>query len=240
VLIAAGENALAHAAPDEAARWFQRALDEAAADPPAAEILSLLGTTEAALRDPAGKAHLEAALAHAMDPALRSRTAVTLAEAVCMSGRWSDAFTVVAAARQEIGEEDPEALAALAAIGHMLAAYAPRSIDELALDPERVEALSRGPGWGAHALAAVLAALAAHRGEGVERVAELVDGRLDRRARRGARLSRMDSRAPGRPRGGGGRGARRDRRRHGHRHADGRGQRVLLPRRCHPRASEPR
>lgn len=179
VLIAAGENALAHAAPDEAARWFQRALDEAAAEPPAAEILSLLGTTEVALREPAATSHLQAALAHAMDPALRSRTAVTLAEAVCMSGRWSDAFTVVAAARHEIGDEDPEALAALAAIGHMLAAYAPRSIEELALDPQRVEAPSRGPGWGAHALAATLAALAAHRGEGVERVGELVDRALE-------------------------------------------------------------
>lgn len=85
-MMQAAEGALAHIAPDEALRWFRRALEEGASEPPAAAILARLGATEVILRVPEAIPHLETALELADDPELRPRIAVLLADCLFLTG----------------------------------------------------------------------------------------------------------------------------------------------------------
>ena len=176
-LVAAGERATAQAAPDEAARWFQRALEEGAATPDPAAIMSELGLSQAALRDPSAIEHLRDALAGGHDPRRQAQTATALADVLVMSGRWTEAFQLTTTYRRQLGS-DADALAQLAAVELMLAAYSPALAAASDLEPERLAHLTEGGTWAARALAAALAVTAAHRGERPARVLALVDRAL--------------------------------------------------------------
>lgn len=187
----AGEEALARGAPDEACRWFRRALEEDAAHPPKAELLVGLGASEMTLRDPRASASLERALELATEPPLRARIASGLAATMFLTGRWDAAAAVIADARRELASGPPETVAELASVGLMLGAYAPGLAARLELDRQALERVAVGGSWESSCLAAVLAALAAHRGEGTERVATLA-----RRALEGGRLLSEPGRGP--------------------------------------------
>ena len=178
-LMAAGQRAVAQAAPDEATRWFRRALAEQAPEPPSAWLLAQLGMSEATLRDGAAIGHLHEALAHAEDPRLRTHVATALADILVLAGRWDEAMDVVTRHRRALAADDEEGLAQLAAVELMVAAYSPRLASRSELDPGALVPLTMGPSWAAHALAAALAVSAAHRGEPFERVLELVDRALE-------------------------------------------------------------
>lgn len=174
-LMAAGQRAVAQAAPDEATRWFGRALAERALEPPAAQLLAQLGLSEAALRDSAAIGHLHEALAQADDARMRTRVATALADILVLSGRWEGAMDVVMSQRRALAADDDEGRAQLAAVELMVAAYSPRLAGLSDLDPESLTSLAEGPSRAAHALAAALAVRAAHRNEPTSRVLELVD-----------------------------------------------------------------
>jgi DNA-binding CsgD family transcriptional regulator len=178
-LMAAGQRAVAQAAPDEATRWFGRALAEQAPEPPSAWLLAQLGMSEAALRDGAAIGHLHEALAQAQDPRLRTHVATALSDILVLAGRWDEAMDVVTRHRRALAADDEEGLAQLAAVELMVAAYSPRLASRSELDPGALLPLAMGPSWAAHALAAALAVRAAHRGEPLERVLELVDRALE-------------------------------------------------------------
>ena len=185
VFLEAAQQALARAAPDEALRWLRRALDEAATNPPPAVILSQLGLAEVAIRDPAAIGHLQRALELAHEPALRVRVSVALAEILINVGQWEAGRAVINAAIEERGDDDPALAVEVAAVQAATMAYDPRLIGEFDHERTRFERLAAGDGWAAHALAALLAAMSANRGEGVDRVMLLVeralaDGRLIR------------------------------------------------------------
>lgn len=177
--VEAAESALAKAAPDEAIRWFRRALEEGATDPPAAEILHYLGKAELILFDPEAIDHLERALDLARGSEQRSKIAVALAEALFISGRWDHAMEVIGSTLEKLGDSEPSAAAELGALGLMISCYAPALVHGLDDNRQQLAALSEGPSWAAHALAAMLASLAAHRGEGREKVTALVDRALE-------------------------------------------------------------
>ena len=179
VFVEAAESALAKAAPDEGIRWFRRAMEEGATDPPAADILHELGKAELILFDPEAIAHLEQALEVARDSERRARIAVALAEALFISGLWDRAMAVIGSTLEELGDSEPSAAAELGAIGLMVACYAPALVHDLDGKRQQLAALAEGPSWAAHALASMLASLAAHRGEGREKVTALVDRALD-------------------------------------------------------------
>lgn len=176
-VVAAGRRALAHAAPDEAVRWFERALTEGAPAPPPAAITNDLGLSLAALRDGRAIDHLRRALDESDDHGLQARTASALADILVLAGRWSEAHDTVATYRRRL-EGDDEALAQLAAVELMVGFYSTAAPTADDLDRERVRRLADGDSWAAHALAAALAVIAAHRGERPERVLELVDRAL--------------------------------------------------------------
>ncbi len=89
--LAAAESALARAAPAEAARWLERALAEAAPQPPRAELLARLGLTQVILRDPSAVAVLSEAYDTLTDPDLRRSVAVELGYMLAVSGAWERA-----------------------------------------------------------------------------------------------------------------------------------------------------
>lgn len=177
-LYAAGEEALTRAAPDEAVRWLRRALGEGAEDPPRAAILALLGTTEIILWDEQAIEHLTEVVQVAESVDLRVRASVPLAEVLFLTGRWVDSMEVIVSTLSVLNDDQVEAAAGLTAIGLMVTGYAPFPADTLDDDPEVLERLMAGPSWAAHALAAVLAAMTAHRGGDPDQVRSLVDAAL--------------------------------------------------------------
>jgi DNA-binding CsgD family transcriptional regulator len=177
-VVAAADMAVAQGATDEAVRWFQRALDEGAPRPAPAGILTGLGLSKAALRDPRAIEPLHRALAETEDPGLRAYIATALADLLVLSGEWAAAMDVTRSFRASLGTDDGDAFAQMAAIELMLAAYSPGLGAGLDLDPRELMHLAEGPGWGSHALAAALAVRAAHRSEDPRQVRRLVDRAL--------------------------------------------------------------
>lgn len=180
-LVQAGQRALSQAAPDEALRWFERALQEGATEPPPPVILTQMGLIEVALRDEASIGHLQDALEQTEDPALRARITVTLAEILAMTGQWEAAARMVDLAEDTAPRAGPEHEIEAAAIKSVLTAYDPERIDEFERERPRFRRLAEGDGWAAHALAALLACAAALRGEPVAVVLALADRALDGR-----------------------------------------------------------
>jgi DNA-binding CsgD family transcriptional regulator/tetratricopeptide (TPR) repeat protein len=174
---AAGE-AMSRAAPDAAIVWLRRALGEGAAAPPRPVLLFELAQAEMAVRDPATIGHLQEALELAEDPELRGRIALTLAEILAHAGQWEAGLAVMARAKRELGEANPELVTDLEAFQAVAMAYDPRLVDEFERDRPRLTGLSAEDGWAAHALASLLAAAAAVRCEGSAKVLGLVDRAL--------------------------------------------------------------
>jgi DNA-binding CsgD family transcriptional regulator len=177
-LEAAARAALADAATEEAVHWLRRALAEGAPEPPRAELLALLGSVQARMRDPAAVAGLEQALELSDGAGSRARIATVLAHALVVSGRWDRALEVIDAARALDSVEDAAA-AELAALGAFVMAYDPATVDHLDRSRGGLERFIVGESWAARALAAVLAAIAAHRGDDPATIRRLIDVALE-------------------------------------------------------------
>ena len=81
-------------------------------------------------------------------------------------------------ATQLLGDRDPAASAELAGIGLLITGYSLALVDRVPIAPERLDALTAGDGWAAHALAAMRAAYAVHTGQ-TALGRELVDRALE-------------------------------------------------------------
>lgn len=177
--VEAANHALGRAAPEAAIRWLQRALQEGAAEPPRAVLLTELGMAEVMMRDPAAVGHLQEALELAQDIPLRARISVALTEILVNAGRWRDGRDVMAAAFDELGDGQPEAEVEVAAFWAVVTLFDSRLVGEFDRHRERFEALSAGDSWPAHALSALLASAAAIRGDRVSEVVGLVERALE-------------------------------------------------------------
>lgn len=134
----AATRARACGAPESAARYLARALDE----PPPAQLLSPvlaeLGDAEAAGGLPLAVEHLQAAFEGEVDPAGRVRIARSLGRTLAEQGRVSDAAAVFEVAIDQVGVSDPALAHAL--VGDYLASTAFEShLRQRAL--QRVDAL---------------------------------------------------------------------------------------------------
>lgn len=180
----AAAAALARAAPDLAVPLLERALEEGAPEPGRAALLLELGRAESYTRDPQSFPHLEEAFALATgDPHLRARIAVLLADLLAAAGRWEACLEITAVALRELGDRDPELMVELEVLRAVMMAHDPEFVAEFERDRDHFEALSHGESWPAHALAALLASVAAMRCEPHATVSALID-----RALRGGRL----------------------------------------------------
>lgn len=164
-LAAAAREALGRAAPEAAIRWLARALDEQAHEPARVTLLTELGMAEVIVRDAAAVTHLEEALACADGVAQRARITAALCEIMVSAGQWEAGTAVAGAALAEVGDADPDLRDELGALWAGAAIHDPRLVDRFDDDSARFHELAAGESWAAHALSALLAAVAAHRGE---------------------------------------------------------------------------
>jgi DNA-binding CsgD family transcriptional regulator len=179
-LAEAAAAAVARAAPEAAIRLLRRALEEGAAEPSRAALLLALGRAGLLLRDPACVGHLGEAreLAAGADPAVHLAATAALAEVLSFAGDWATARALVWEGLAEAGDDDGELICELEAVRAVMMANDPLVAHELPEALPRFEALSTGPSWAAHALAALLASQAAVRGGGAERAGALAERAL--------------------------------------------------------------
>jgi ATP/maltotriose-dependent transcriptional regulator MalT len=183
-LVEEADRALGQAAPDEAVRWLERALQEDAPTPPRSEIVERLGMTRMALHDPAAIAHLKEAFDLTTEPARRMRIGITLAEMLMFAGSWAEGWELIESITRDASQAgDPVLETEIAAVRAVATSYDPAHLDDFDRELGRYLTLTDGEGWAAHALAAAVASFLARRGDdvdGARRLAERAfeDGRL--------------------------------------------------------------
>ena len=190
-LASAAQLALERAAPDEAAAWIQRALDEGAPAPPRAELLYRLGIAKTLQRNPAAIAPLREAYATAEERGLRGRVGIALAEVLAEGGEWSAAHETIESVEADLDQRDPELRAEAAALRGVITLYDPVRIADFDRRRAYYLELSDGDFWASRALTVLLAVEAVRRGRTEESRA------LCRRALAGGRL--LIDRGPGWP-----------------------------------------
>lgn len=179
-LVRAAERALERAAPREAIHLLRRALAEDAPEPPHGPLLAMLGLAEMGVRDPAAAEDLRRAYDLGTDPVQRAQVAVLLGVEHFLAGRGPESLEVLAEARSAlVGTRDREALAELEAVVLMVATYVRGGGMPDRARIAELEPLTAGDSWGSRALAALLAAMAAHSGLEAARVTALLDRALD-------------------------------------------------------------
>lgn len=109
----AAQRAEARGAPDAAARYLRRALDEPPAGPTRAVMLLELGVAQTRAADPEARSTLAAALRSADDPADRARVALVAARDHFQCGRVPEAVAVCEDALAGLGPDEPDLRLAL-------------------------------------------------------------------------------------------------------------------------------
>lgn len=171
----ASGRALARGAPESAASYLRRALEEGGLDAERrSAVLHELGTAERPLGPTEAIQSLRDALAAASDARHRARVAYDLADALFYVDRWEDAAAVVESALTVARQVDPELAVRLEALSMMQAFVDSRRIGVLARAPE-LRGLAGPETPGRRVMAVLLAALGALLGEPVEEVRRLVD-----------------------------------------------------------------
>jgi DNA-binding CsgD family transcriptional regulator len=179
-LRSAAARALERGAPDSAARYLRRALDE---PPPAgvrADLLVELGQAEAASGVPGAVDRLREAVRLMSDPRRRARTLLSLGRTLYTNGRFPEAADAFDHGLQELGEADDELAVELEA-GYVTAARLELSTRSLA--QRRLAPILERAGSGATAAERVLFAHVAFEramlGKGAEQVRGLAERALD-------------------------------------------------------------
>jgi DNA-binding CsgD family transcriptional regulator len=163
-LLAAGQQALDQAAPDETVAWLERALAERASEPPEAELLAHLATAQTLMRDPAAVVTLRQAYEALGDPRRRGEIATSLAYILASAGEWEAAVEMIERADRELSAGDAAVHAELTAIRATVELYDPQRNDSFERNRELYNSIAQGDEWGSRAMASVLAAEAASRG----------------------------------------------------------------------------
>jgi DNA-binding CsgD family transcriptional regulator len=103
-LRAAATDAVRRGAPQSAAAYLARALEEPPPAPQRGELLGELGQAELLMRDPAALGHLREAIAVGADPAERVRLRWMLSDALLFGGDWDAALAELRGALAELAE----------------------------------------------------------------------------------------------------------------------------------------
>ena len=177
-LRAAAGHAQARGAPENAAAYLRRALEEGTGRQLRVGLLHELATAEKVMREPGAIAHLQEAMALADDPVTRARVAYDLAEILAL-GQWERFVAVLEPALAELGDRDPELALRLHTLRAALGAHDPRLVGELEPRLPQLRALAEQGTPAGRGLALVLAAIAGGRGEGLEQIVPLVARGLD-------------------------------------------------------------
>ncbi|MGE4121248.1 MAG: AAA family ATPase [Solirubrobacterales bacterium] len=128
ILERAATSAAERGAPDSAAAYLRRALEEPNAD--RAELLRLLGSLEVVLRDPAAIAHLQEAAELAEDPEKALGIYLELADLLSLAGQWDTTIQVVDAGLDRYDDPDLPSLLDLEAYRAAYRGYDPAHVAE--------------------------------------------------------------------------------------------------------------
>lgn len=178
-LRAAAGHARARGAPETAAAYLGRALEEGAGHELRVALLHELATAEKLLRDPTAITHLEEAMALTGDPVERARAAIDLAEILTAFGQWDRFVVLLEPALTGLGDRDSELALRLHTLRAGVAAFDPRLVGELEPQLPRLRALVEQGTPAGRGLALLLAGIAGLRGERLEQIAPLVARGLD-------------------------------------------------------------
>jgi DNA-binding CsgD family transcriptional regulator len=149
----------------QAIRWLRRALAEAAPEPPRAELLQHLGQLELVARESASIVHLREALELTTEPSVRAQMGISLAEILAHAGQWEEMIAVMRSVEPDVQADTEVVQVQFASVLAVATAHDAARVHMFDRERERLEALSHGPSWSAHALAALLASISAQRGE---------------------------------------------------------------------------
>jgi DNA-binding CsgD family transcriptional regulator len=175
----AARRALQRGAPEAAAGYLQRALEEGGDPRLRNELLLELARAEAILRAPSAVEHLQEALASAADPGTRGRILADLAEIFFLAGQWHPAVAAIDSALAQLDDSDGPLALRLRAMWTGASTYDPELMPRLESElPELLEQAQRG-GAAARSLNLMLAGRAAVRGNDVGGVPALVERGLD-------------------------------------------------------------
>ncbi len=125
VLRAAADKALASDVPALAAQMLERALAEGPGRTPDPDLLAQLGYAELAAGLPTAAERLEQAISLTADPARRTELSLVLGRALHGARRYADAAEVLAAALDELDEQDERPAAELEAAYIAAATFVP-------------------------------------------------------------------------------------------------------------------
>ena len=172
-LTAAARQAAGRGSPETAARYLRHALVGVATITSRAAVLHELGRAEAALRDARAADDLQEALRLAHDPAQRARITYELAELRLLDGQWAPATRLIERALAQLNGSHPELTVRLEALRAAMAAYDPALVHDFDRRRDELHALAANDHVGA--LAPLLAAVAAWRGDRLDLVVPLVE-----------------------------------------------------------------
>jgi DNA-binding CsgD family transcriptional regulator len=164
-LRAAAAHALKLGAPDSAANYLKRALEEGCERGLRAALLLELAGAEKLAREPAAIEHFEEVRRIAEDPVTRATAAIEQAEILVFSGDWKQPLALLDSAAADARERAPE-LALTADVFRITAVgYDPRLVGEFERRLPAMRELAVTAGAAARPLSMMLAGLGAHRGE---------------------------------------------------------------------------
>ena len=179
VLQAAAAEASVRGAPEQAAGYLRRALNEPPPYSDRSAVLHQLGEAELLTRDPVSTDHLAQALDATDDPVARGRIALLLGRAAVSTGRLADARALLGVVIEREGARLPALAARLEAYRSVAGVWDPRFGAELAHDLPRLRAVAEGGGDAGRSLLLLLGFRAAYEGGPSEEIVTLVERGLD-------------------------------------------------------------
>jgi DNA-binding CsgD family transcriptional regulator len=144
VLELAAGRASASGAPDSAATYLRRALEETMEPARRGDLLRRLGRAEVALRDPAALAHLEQATRLAADPSLALDITLELGDVLALAGQWEPALQVIGSGLDRFGATELPGLLDLEAMRAAARGYDPETVAEYDADLPRLLGIVKG------------------------------------------------------------------------------------------------
>jgi DNA-binding CsgD family transcriptional regulator len=147
-LEAAARTALGQGAPDSAAAYLNRALEEPPAPQRRPEFLLRVGATESMIDGPASLEHLRAAYETASDPLQRAQAAATLAPIMFFLGMTAEGAAVAERGMADLGPDHRDLRLQLEATRLIQALWDPDSMvrNDPVFTRYRTESLGDGPG----------------------------------------------------------------------------------------------
>ena len=177
-LAAAAGLAMQSGAPEAAASYLSRALREPPPPADRVEILRHLGMAEVTTGKPEGLDHLRAARDGTTDPVVKATVAAQLGGALSYFGDWQGAIEIAHEALAELDDPSSPVALSLEANAASLEWQDARSVAQFETSLPRLRTLAQTPHPSARALALILGAALAARGE-TESALELTDRGLD-------------------------------------------------------------